>query len=109
MATPAISAVSVRKLMKNDATRLASAEPRPSRSRTRSNTGRPDDGGDAPGHLGVHDDADDADDDDPRQVHAEAGAGLGVGDEVADVDEAADGGEDAEEDRRGSSSPVLAR
>ena len=42
MATPATSAVRVRKLMKNEALTLASASRGPSRSRTRSNTGRPD-------------------------------------------------------------------
>ena len=49
-------------------------------------------------HLRVDDDPDDAEDHRPRQVHAEASAGRRVGHEVADVDEAADGREDAEED-----------
>ena len=42
MATPASSAVRVSRLMKNDASRLARPNRGPSRSRTRSNTGRPD-------------------------------------------------------------------
>src|SRR4051794_10221226 len=41
MATPASSAVNVSRLMKNDATRLAAPKRGPSRSRTRSKTGRP--------------------------------------------------------------------
>ena len=40
MATPAISAVNVSMLMKNDAARLAAPKRGPRRSRTRSNTGR---------------------------------------------------------------------
>jgi hypothetical protein len=41
IATPAISAVTVSRLMKKEAIRLISPKFGPSRSRTRSNTGRP--------------------------------------------------------------------
>jgi hypothetical protein len=45
-------------------------------------------------HLGVENDPDDPHNDDPCQRHLEAGARLRVRDEVADVDEATDRGED---------------
>ena len=77
--------------MKNDATRLASADARPEALADEVEHRPAADRGDAPGHLGVDDDADHADDHDPGQLHPEAGAGRGVGDEVADVDEPADG------------------
>ena len=51
-------------------------------------------GRDPAGHLGEHADADDADDDDPGQRDPEPGADQRVRDEVADVDEPADRGED---------------
>ena len=57
------------------------------------------DRGYASAHLRVDDDPDHADDDDPQQLVAEGRAGLGVEDEVADVDEAADRREDPERDR----------
>src|SRR5215211_7177178 len=50
------------------------------------------------GHLREQADADDPHDHDPGPRHAEPGAGLGVGDDVTDVHEAADGGEDAQGD-----------
>ena len=51
---------------------------------------------DAAAHLRVDDDSDDADHDDPEQLIAEGRAGRDVEDEVADVDETADRGEDSE-------------
>ncbi len=56
------------------------------------------DGGHPSAHLRVHDDPDDADDDDPQQLEAERGSCLGVEDEVADVDEPADRRHDPERD-----------
>jgi hypothetical protein len=53
---------------------------------------------DATAHLRVDDDPDHADDDDPQELVAERRAGGHVEDEVADVDEAADGREDPERD-----------
>src|SRR4051812_23300659 len=53
---------------------------------------------DASAHLRVHDDADDADHDDPEELVSEGRSGGDVEDEVADVDEAADRREDAERD-----------
>ena len=98
IATPASSAVRVRKLMKNEASEVGQPEARSEplahevEHRPAGQRGHP------AAHLGVDDDPDDADDHDPGQVHPEPRAGLRVGDEVADVDEAADGGQDAEED-----------
>ena len=54
--------------------------------------------GDASAHLRVDDDPDDADRDHPHQLVAERRAGRGVEDEVTDVDEASDRGEDPERD-----------
>jgi hypothetical protein len=54
------------------------------------------DGGDASGHLGVRADADDGDDGHPDEREAEPGSDERVGDEVTDVHEPADRGEDAE-------------
>ena len=97
IATPASSAVSVSRLMKNEASRLAAPKRGPRRSRTRSNTGRWQTAATRPlisayttmpitPTTTTH-----------ARLMPEAGAGLGVGDEVAHVDEPADGGEDAEE------------
>src|SRR3954453_19727106 len=61
-----------------------------------------------PAHLGVDADPDRPQDDRPEQVVAEERSRLGVEDEVADVEEAADRGDDAEgdfEDRLHGSSP----
>ena len=66
--------------------------------RTTSNTGRPETVATRAGHLGEHDDPDHADGDGPQQLIAEGGAGLSVEDELADVDEAADGGDDPQGD-----------
>ena len=49
-------------------------------------------------HLGVEGDADHSDDDRPEDLEAERRPRLGHEDEVADVDEAADRGEDPERD-----------
>ena len=70
----------------------------PSRSRTRSNVGPAGHRRDASGHLRVDDDAAGPEQHRPRERHPEARAGRGVRDDVADVDEAADRGEDAEHD-----------
>ena len=74
-ATPPISAVNVRKLMKNEASSLARPPAGPSRSRIRSNVGPPADGGHPAAHLG-----EDADPmtptTTPRQRHTEPGAGA---------------------------------
>ena len=99
-ATPPISAARVSSVTRYDADQVgqrrpaARAAPGPGRTRA-----APADRRDPPAHLGVHADAD------RRRArttqasaHAEPGAGLGVGDQVADVDEAADRGEDAEGD-----------
>src|SRR5205814_6091740 len=55
--------------------------------------------GDPPAHLRVHDDPDDPDHDDPQQLEPERRPGLGVEHQIPDVDEATDGGQDAEGDR----------
>src|SRR5205823_5772257 len=54
------------------------------------------DGGDAAAHLRVDDDPDHADHDDPHQLITEGRTGRDVEDEVADVDEAPDRGQDPE-------------
>jgi hypothetical protein len=51
-------------------------------------------GGDTAAHLGVDDDSDHADHDDPQQLVAEGCASRDVEDQVTDVDEAADRSED---------------
>ena len=54
--------------------------------------------GDAPAHLGVGDDPAHPEHDRPEELVAEGRAGGDVEDDVADVDEAADRGQDAERD-----------
>jgi hypothetical protein len=49
-------------------------------------------------HLGEYDDPDDADDHGPDQLKAELGPGLRIENQVADIDEAADRGQDPERD-----------
>ena len=56
-------------------------------------------------HVGIDADAGDADDDDPREPQSEPRADDGVRDEIADVDETADGGQDAEGDREDALHP----
>ena len=61
--------------------------------------GPPADRRDPAGHLRVEADPEHADRHHPGQRQTEPGADDGVGDQIADVEEAADGGEDAERDR----------
>jgi hypothetical protein len=49
-------------------------------------------------HLGVDDDSDHSDDDDPEELVPERRPGGHVENEIADIDEAADGGQDPERD-----------
>ena len=95
---PPISAMRVSRVTTNDASRFSSPAAGPEPLADEVEGGPAADRGDPAGHLGEHADADDADDDDPGQRHPEPGADHGVGDEVADVDEPADRGEDAEHD-----------
>ena len=53
---------------------------------------------DATAHLRIHDDPEDPHDDDPEELETEGRSSLRVEDQIADVDEAADGREDAEGD-----------
>jgi hypothetical protein len=80
-------------------TEEATSVPSPALKPTREVEDRPlGDRGDPAAHLRVHDDPDDADDDDPEELKAEGRSGLGVEHQVADVDETADRGEDPERD-----------
>ena len=57
------------------------------------------DGGHSAGHVGVEADAEHADRHDPRQRETEPRADDRVGDQITDIEETADGGEDPERDR----------
>ena len=84
--------------MRNDAARFATRRARPEPLADDLERRPAAHRGDPAGHLREHADADDADHHDPGQRQPEPGADHGVGDEVADVEEPADRGEDAEGD-----------
>jgi hypothetical protein len=100
-AMPPISAVTVIRLMKNDAPRLAPAARGPRRSADGLESGPAADGRDSSRHAREQADAEHADRYDPDQAEAEARPDNGVGDQIADVEEAADRGQDAQRDCEG--------
>ena len=98
IATPPTSAAQVIRFTTEEATSVPSPALKPTRSRTRSNTGRFEIAATRP-HISEYTMIPMTPiDDDPEELKAEGRAGLRVEDEVADVDEAADRGEDPERD-----------
>ena len=97
-ATPPISATNVSRVTAIEPMRLTSPMRGPSRSRTRSNVARPLTAATRPDISAKTQMPSTPTMHDPRQRQTEASSDLGVGDQVADVDEPADRGEDAERD-----------